>query len=273
MFLKNSLLLSLIAFMVLGSSSPVYALKKHVSINPIKIRRTVGGDEVTRIRDYLFKIIEKTFILKKTKFIVSDHPQILVDVSISRCDTGTRSSVRQTPYHKAMGLSSTEANAIIEAYVQFFDANTNVVISAGTLEGRGSSKRASGRFNEKWEGTVDEFRGNTPIGLACQIFTDKLMKYAYRILDKVLWQGTITKIEGTDLYISSGFMDGVGIADMFSVYRKGQLISTQRLLGGTAKDRFIEVYQIEEDYAIAKPALGSEELVFSVGDIIQAMPK
>ena len=61
MFLKNSLLLGLIAFMILGSSSPVYALKKHVSINPIKIRRTVGGDEVTRIRDYLFNIIEKTF--------------------------------------------------------------------------------------------------------------------------------------------------------------------------------------------------------------------
>jgi len=264
--IKSSCCVWLISILIVPSSSWASEPRKYVKVDPIKISGKARSDVVT-VRNYLQEMLENAIKDKKYIFLMNDeNPQIIVVPTIRYFDSGVDGSVYKGSFNQTMGLSTTEANASIKLYIQLMDANTNLMLDSATLQGKANSREASDVFYEGYDKDIAIFRRNTPIGFACQRLTNKCVVYIIDALKDVPWQGTIIRIESPDkITINAGIHSDLDMASVLQVHPKGKPTGRQRILGGTVRKTFLEVYMVENEYSIAELIAGED---YQIGDIV-----
>lgn len=186
--------------------------------------------------------------------------QIQITGSILSVDTHTQNQGAAFGF-KGFTIGASGGSAEVLLALRIIDTSSGQVLDSQQIKGIARKSGLSFGF------ASGDFRGGmagmskTPLGDAVVDALNQAVAIIASRLERVPWQGRIVKADGDRIYINAGANFGVKPGDRFSCFHQGEALidpETGLNLGGkTTKYGQIEVVEVSDKFAVAKPVAGT----------------
>jgi len=195
--------------------------------------------------------------------------QIQITGSILHVDTQTQQQGGAIGF-RGFAIGGGGGKAEVTIALRIIDTTSGQVLDSQQIKGIArKSGIALGFAHGGFGGTMSSLN-KTPLGDAVIDALAQAVALITMRLEQVPWQGRIVKTEGNNIYINAGANFGVKPGDRFACFHPGQpMIDPETGLNLGAKDTkygAIEVVEVQEKFAIAKPVGGTG---FAAKDVIK----
>lgn len=186
--------------------------------------------------------------------------QVLITGDITEF-TYTRSSVAgNLSVLRSAAAQGERVKAMVALDLRLIDAVTGEVVFSKRVEGDAAATgvAADVRVGDEQFGTA--IAANTPLGKASREATGQAVEEIAKGLAKVPWTGRVVDVRGEQVYVNAGSESGMRAGTRLDVFVQGEaLVDPETGVSlGTPDTRMgtIEVVDIEEKYAVARPVAG-----------------
>lgn len=195
--------------------------------------------------------------------------QIQITGSILHVDTQTQQQGGGIGF-RGFSIGGGGGKAEVTIALRIIDTTSGQVLDSQQIKGIArKSSIALGFAHGGFGGSMSSLN-KTPLGDAVIDALAQAVAMITMRLEQVPWQGRIVKAEGASIYINAGSNFGVKPGDRFACFHPGQAMidpETGLNLGGKdTKYGAIEVVEVQEKFAIAKPVGGTG---FAAKDVIK----
>ncbi|MDF1537215.1 MAG: CsgG/HfaB family protein [bacterium] len=169
-----------------------------------------------------------------------------------------------------IGIGGKTSTGHVAIDMRLIDATTGQILQSHRAEGKISSSKIGGIAFFSGVAFGGSTYKKTALGKATRLAVADAVRFVVDNMEEQTWQGSVVKIDGSQVYINAGANMNIGSDMVFTVYSKGEELidpaSGLSLGNAITRAGAVRVVQVSDKFSIAESIEGSG---FKRGDIVK----